>query len=447
MKRSSAEAYLPGGQARAGLMRMESAAILKRFFFCEEAIIRGQAGWLPRIASLDLKLLLPRHIWEDAKTADDLRTRVLELRYPNRLLEVGDDAPLVDLFEAARHAPSALAYLRSLTLVLVPALLSAYKYYMAAADDLGDGPSMRFLGLAIMEKERQLDELAALVKAIFAQADPSEQTAAVSWAAALATRLDLLGGVSLGPLPTGEPWQPLEGQTPFTLAQVPARDPRFTVCRFYWPDNVDPTFGYGEGIALQLRSAVSHLNEVWAVETAGAILEVFAPTLGWEFVVDAARWVYDESRHTRMGLTRLTDWGFAPEELPLGSYIYDSARDQDPMYRLGMLFYFETKNIGKKPKRARTFATYGDAASQHDMDFDWADESIHAGYGKRWLTALIAARGLPEGTFEAVQQECDRLVARTVAQATPEEADAIRQVADRLITHATALARARQPAQ
>ncbi|MBV7334544.1 hypothetical protein KFU94_41160 [Chloroflexi bacterium TSY] len=63
----------------------------------------------------------------------------------------------------------------------------------------------------------------------------------------------------------------------------------------------------------------------------------------------------------------------------------DAAKDEDPIYRLGMLYFFETKNIGKKPKRRDKFLEYGDALSQHDMDFDWADETLHANYGNHWL--------------------------------------------------------------
>src|SRR5207245_245443 len=83
-------------------------------------------------------------------------------------------------------------------------------------------------------------------------------------------------------------------------------------------DTLDPSYPYGEGIALQLRSAVSHLNEVWAVETAGVILHELAGELGWEFVRDAARWVYDESRHMLMGKRRLAAWGLDPAGIPLG---------------------------------------------------------------------------------------------------------------------------------
>jgi len=232
---------------------------------------------------------------------------------------------------------------------------------------------------------------------------------------------------------------PLPGSRTFKLAEVPARDSRFDLQRFYWPDQIDPTFSYGEGVRLQLRSAVSHINEVWAVETAGAILQAFAERLGWEFVFDAARWGYDESRHCRMGYERLLHWGFAPSEIPLGTYIFDSAFGQDPVYRMGMLFYFETKNIGKKPQRTQAFASYHDAVSQHDMDFDWADETIHAGYGARWLGELnTQTPGYADS--DAIRLRCDALVKQVVDAATDTDKTRVRTSAEAMIAKAETLA-------
>ncbi len=85
----------------------------------------------------------------------------------------------------------------------------------------------------------------------------------------------------------------------------------------------------------------------------GAILYAFAERLGWPFIYNAARRTYDEGRHCRMGYERLKQWGFTAQEMPLGSYIYDSTAGQEPVYRLGMLFFLETKNIGKKQYRIR----------------------------------------------------------------------------------------------
>jgi hypothetical protein len=54
---------------------------------------------------------------------------------------------------------------------------------------------------------------------------------------------------------------------------------------------------------------------------------------------------------------------------------------------------------GCKPARAQLFHTYSDTLSEHDMDFDWADETIHASYGKHWLTAgaLLTKAGRNRG--------------------------------------------------
>ncbi len=94
-----------------------------------------------------------------------------------------------------------------------------------------------------------------------------------------------------------------------------------------------------------------------------------------------------------MGVRRLEAWGFDRGQIPLGGYIYEACAGQDPIYRLGMLGYFETKNIGRKRERAEAFEAMGDSTSERDMEFDWADETLHAEYGRRWLRRLLEVRG------------------------------------------------------
>ncbi len=442
------DSYLPGLHPRARWMRLDAAALLKRFYFLEQSLVVSQAGWLPAIPLFDAKIGLPRHLWEDALTAGALRERVLELRYPNRLIEAGEDAPLVALFEAGRHAPSAETFILSLAQVFKPALLAGYELYLAQADEIADGPTLRILRQAVRDKTEQIRELSGWAAEMLSAAQPAPEgrAAAEAWTAALQEQFTKLGGVSLGPLEPGFKLGPLPRARAFAVAETPARDSRFYRSRFYWPDNFDPSFSYGQGVQLQLRSALSHLNEVWAVETAGAILYAFAGILGWEFVLDAARWCYDESRHCRMGYERLRDWGFQPAELPLGSYIYDSGRGQDPLYRLGMLSFFETKNIGRKTERIKAFHEYQDSVSQHDMDYDWADETIHAHYGQRWLNSLVdggyaGAAGLG---VDAIRARCSELVAATAASATAAERIEMRQVAEALLAKGEGLAAAHQ---
>ena len=106
-----------------------------------------------------------------------------------------------------------------------------------------------------------------------------------------------------------------------------------------------------------------------------------------------------------------------------------------------MLGYFETKNIGRKRERAASFHALGDTTSETDMEFDWADEALHAEYGRRWLKDLLERRGEDPESWPAVLERCEELVAARVARATDEERAGIVAAAEALVAEATARAR------
>src|SRR4051795_5690155 len=188
--------YLPGHHQRARLMRYDTAVILKRFFFCEQSLIVTEAGWIAGVAPLPAKTTLARVLWEDSLTANELRQRVFELRYPSRLMEIGDEEPLVQLVDEARNAPNALAMFRSLVEVFKPALREAYQAYLELADELGDGPSIRFIEQAMREKDQQIAMLRELLP-LMREAEPDAQATADAWIAELQGRLAALGGIGL----------------------------------------------------------------------------------------------------------------------------------------------------------------------------------------------------------------------------------------------------------
>ena len=361
---------------------------------------------------------------------------MFELRFPSRLLEEeGADRALVEVFSSVKDAPSDAAFLFSVGKVLLPTLRDAYRAYLEASDTIADGPTHRFLTLALSEKIEQVLAFEQWAEGALT-ANPTLRESAIAWTQTIADRLALVGGVGVGPSPASSEAGPMTGAVRHTIARKPARDIRFWPCRFYWPDVVDPGYPYGEGMQLQLRSAISHVNEVWAIEAGGVILSSFADVLPWEWIHDSARWTYDESRHCRMGYERLMAWGLDPAEIPLGTYIYESASGEDPIYLLGMLYFFETKNIRHKPARAQLFHSYGDSLSEHDMDFDWADETMHAGYGKRWLKELLAMRGQDPADYDRVRERCEKLVGDFVKTASAAEIADIKKVAGALMKKA-----------
>ena len=301
-----------------------------------------------------------------------------------------------------------------MTVALLPDYALRLGTFLAQTDELDDGPTVRIVQQALRDVEGQIASLS----------DPGDRpgTDPVARVRQLRNALHTL--------------EPPAG-TPFRLAEEPARDDAYFSSSFYWPDAIVPGYPYGEGVALQVRSAVSHLNEVWAVDTAGALLHGLAPELGWEWIRDAGRWTYDEARHMLMGKRRLEAWGLPAARIPLGGYIYEACAGQDPLYRLGMLGYFETKNIGRKRERAAAFHAMGDTTSETDMEFDWADETLHAEYGRRWLKELLELRGEDPDSWPAVLERCEQLVAERVARATPEDRARITAAADALVAEAT----------
>jgi len=435
--------FLLTAQERARWMRWDTAQLLKRLFFAERSLLISQASWIPAIAPLDIKINLARYVWQSAETANALRERVFELRFPSRMMEdEGNDRALIAVFDTVRDSPSVPAFLLSVGTALLPAMRDAYQSYLKASDLIADGPTHRFLTLAVQEKTEQISGFELWIEAARSRnSDVWSQAAA--WTEELGKRLFAVGGVGVeSPASFLPPGRPL-GAKPYSIPVHPARDGRFWPCRFYWPDIVDPSYPYGEGIQLQLRSAISHLNEAWAVEAGGVILSAFADILPWEWIYNSARWTYDESRHCRMGYERLMAWKLDPSWIPLGTYIYESATTVDesdiPLNLLGMLFFFETKNIRHKPERARLFHSYGDSLSEHDMDFDWADETLHASYGKRWLKELLAIRGQDPTAYEEVRKKCEHLVNDYVRTATPAEISALKTAAELLLNKARQL--------
>ena len=396
------------------MLRLHTAIALRRFWHLERALVLAYGGWIPCVRRLEAKAALAEAAWESSLTAHALRERVFELRYPDRSLNREPDAALVSVFEEVADAPDARGFLAAVADHLLPALAQAYERYLQLSDPTADGPTHRFLRAGLEDKARHAAALRS------AASNELGTAAGEEWTARFAAALGDAGGVPVEGMPHPRPSRsdrsPAHG-----IPDAPARDERYLNGVFYWPDNFDPDYPYGEGMRLRLRTAISHLNEVWAVETAGAILFGLGPELGWEFIMDAARWVYDESRHMAMGRRRLEEWGFAPAELPLGTFIYGACAGQSYVHRLAMLAFFETKNIGKKAQRAVAFGELGDAPAQRDMEFDWADEAIHAAYGRRWLGEAMAATAGDARSWPELLRECESLVAQHVADAPAEQ--------------------------
>jgi len=406
-----------------------AASVLKRFYFVQRELVLLQAGWLPGSGSLDTKLALAEALWQDALIAGQLRQRVLELRYPERRIEPDEDAGLLAALRLLRDAPDDRAFFFALHDVLKPWVETLFRTYLDQTDHLDDRPTLRILQQALLDLAQQRDAIRPLpgqdgswldaVRALLAGLDP----------VALATEKS--ASVSVPP--------PLPGARPFAIARIAARDAQFARPAFAWPDRLDPRRGPGAGLELQVRAAVHHLNEVWATEMAAAVLHDLADEAPPEFLEEAARWCFDESRHCRMGRVRLAEFGFQATEIPVDSFSYDAGAGLDPVARLGIIFYFETTYIHTKSERTKIFADFGDRVSSHDMDYDWADELIHTYYGNKWLKFFLEKNQDPR-TPKDIKKIAEDAVEKIRARATGEDRRETEAHYERVLARARVLA-------
>lgn len=363
----------------------EGSAILKRFYWTERETARALMGRHVWLALWDAKRRTPRDAWEDSLHAADLRGRVLELRYPRRDVDHPPEPGLAEFLGALGRIPGDGAFLSVVYRVVKPALMDAGRAHLAAIDALDDAPTTRILRIALEEDEAQTARMEPVIAAILQ--DDAERENAEHWVAAARAGLESIGGLAAadGRLPEDSPFFSLP---PYRRPERAIRDPRFVPATVHMPRH-DPEISMRYRRVLQ---GINHLNEMWAAEAVGVVAAEL-DDMPWEFYLDAARWAYDESRHSAMGEERLTAWGYRiGVDVPCVGDHYNAVSDASPTELLALLHGFETNGPRYKAWLKGECEADNDLPSAQDCDFDWADEALHLTYGLKWLRHLLGGK-------------------------------------------------------
>jgi hypothetical protein len=387
----------------------QASAVLKRFYWTERAVMRALMGRHIRLSLWEAKRLTPRLAWEDSLHAEALRTRVLELRYPKRDVDHDLEPGLAEFLDALIRIEGDGPFLSVLYRVVKPALADAYRQHLVDIDPLDDAPTSRPLRIILEETARQMERMAALLETLYD--DAFVATASEEWVAAARAGLDAVGGLAhgTGRLPDDSP---LRSLPPYTRPRECVRDPRFTPATVHMPRH-EPEIPMRYRRVLQ---GINHLNEMWAAEAVGVVAAEL-DDMPWEFYLDAARWAYDEARHSAMGEERLTAWGYRIGiDVPCVGDHYNAVSDLSPLHLLALLHGFEMNGPRYKAWLKEECEADNDLPSAQDCDFDWADEALHLTYGLKWLRHLLGgktatARQLEE-TWQAAMARWDAWIAR-----------------------------------
>lgn len=142
------------------------------------------------------------------------------------------------------------------------------------------------------------------------------------------------------------------------------------------------------------------VGELQAMEGAGRTVYDF-PDAPWEFTLDMARQVWDESRHVEIYLRLLDHLGGYVGEFPETTILWRCACAEDAAARVaGVNRGLEGLACDVFNQLIHIAAKIGDPILERAVDFVLADEITHVRMGSRWLNELT--RGDPERRKRAI---------------------------------------------
>ena len=184
----------------------DSARLCRNYRYVAERMMRIMAGWIALTPELSAKLLLGRHVWDNAQHADAWGKRLPELRAHAQESEPATPAfvALMDALEAPEAPGQTIERLAGLYRVLKPHLLSAYELHLAKANPVYEPPTCRILARCIEDERRHIVAGETIIRHLVTS--PEREARAAAWQTALQGLLEAAGGVTGQGLPPAVGW-------------------------------------------------------------------------------------------------------------------------------------------------------------------------------------------------------------------------------------------------
>jgi hypothetical protein len=179
----------------------DSARLCRNYRYAVERMTRILAGWIALTPELSAKLLLGRHVWDNAQHADAWGKRLPELRAHAQQSEPANDAfaAFVDAIEAPEAPGETVERLTGIYRVLKPHLLAVYVKHLESANPVYEPPTCRILSRCIEDERRHIGAGETIIRHLAASAEVHGR--ADAWQARLGRMLEAAGGVTGQGLP------------------------------------------------------------------------------------------------------------------------------------------------------------------------------------------------------------------------------------------------------
>jgi len=352
---------------------------LRHFISFEFALTRLLAGWVPACGSYEWKMQIPQRLYEDMQHIRRLRERLREL--PGGTSEIAANPALVKFIEAVGAADSPESFLSAFYFEIKRDLRQAYQEYRDHCDLIFDAPTIYILESIISEKQRQLEWAANFLQHVKFNANLFAQVR--RWRQFVQYCIKMLGGVAnaepswdektLPQSPVHEP----AGPAPFK----PKQDARFKLMdRFPLSQQEDPLYGTLKDIIFQNATE-------WQVVDPMCYIFYGVRNMPLDFFIDFARHIWDECRHSLMGLRRLRELGYDIQNFYWPHYANRLEAMEDYFAELTMVG--EACSFTRKKGSIVPFLKFNDPQSAMLPEIDCVDERLHVRFGRKWLPVMF----------------------------------------------------------
>ena len=392
-----------------------TADTLNAWRHVEYDILRIIAGWGRQACEWEDKLAVCYHVWLQAEIVNGLRER-LEMFPPHK-----PELPVAEKYEelantvlVAPNFPSAMSAVHG---QINPALARAYQYYLASSHPVHDKPTHDLLSYILDLKKKQFEWFVR-----FEASNSGCIGGQVEYSDAVNAGIATLKSFKEALPVAAKPARPAGLAVDFLMPETPGRVP-------HWNDapNIMPILDLQFSRSVEARRLFFMIGYFWEMGVAESQLRwiYYADFMPWGFIYEEARHMWDESRHGNSGLSRLRDFGLDIKDIGYSSYGASGDGFLPPMTPTDVYnaFYSVTQVAERGFFKTKThcfedFAAGNDPASAEMMQYDIIDETMHAEYGRKWLTEMAARAGVDEDWLkrgaaerEARQQDADDRIA------------------------------------
>jgi hypothetical protein len=174
----------------------ESAKTVRHYRYAVERMTRILGGWMALTPELSAKLLMGRHVWDNAQHADAWGKRLPELRAAAQVSEPASPrlVAFLDAVEAAERPEQTIERVVAIYRVLKPHLLATYTAHLSTANAVYEPPTCRILARCIEDERRHVAAGEMVLRHLIRS--PEREARARACEARLWPLLEVAGGVT-----------------------------------------------------------------------------------------------------------------------------------------------------------------------------------------------------------------------------------------------------------